>query len=960
MKGEARRAEHVSPDHHHLLSCSVMAFSAVPGRVDKMEGEQHVKDEFTCPGVLRGALLDVKATAERVFRVVLRIGGEENSYKTQDGQIWLQLKGRKSDVEGAKLFVKGVVNQEAQEEVQYPEVLHCVFCGAKQFFTDCLIRTTSAHIVVDSSGCLLIFGLTEPVVKAYSLITDLVEKYRNSQEQKTGRADESLDSRRAFKSLVERLEDTYTLDLLVLPVLVKEVLLDLVKQSRSDPSILDSSAVSSSSKTLLEFQENTDRLIVGEPTEKRRPGAQGVYTFLPGSPPSHFSSKSSSYGVKYLSMNKPRGETDIKDHNQESHNQFFHSLIGDLGSRTHAEGAEGTSHKREEQKAFEGGSQSKDEDRQTERLEERLQSTGLKQEFEHLLKFFTAMGYKEDVVVKVLARTGPGEASQLLDLIQHEQEESKIHSSVEAPGQETLHGVTGDAGVGVNGASGTKDDDFVLGVVKKAAASCGYTEDNVAKVYSNFAKQSPHELILGLQKVGMNDPEDARAGERKIAEEMEEQRRKAAAAALQKVRDRDLEVGKSDTRDKKSKSDRGESLPEKAQKKEEAPGMVEPRMRDLFLVPDTKHWCSRPELPSPSEHQPFATIPPTVRGPPQPIYPLQLPPPPLTNVSEQHRMGPVETQATKPKHKQGPPLARTGAVVTGPQRFLEGLKNPFVLQLKDDPGDPGLRQIIIDGSNVAMTHGLGAFFSCRGIALAVQHFWSRGHRKISVFVPQWRQKRDPKIKEHHFMTQLQDLGLLSFTPSREVQGQRINSYDDRFMLQLAQKTNGVIVTNDNMRDLVDESVVWKEIIKERLLQYLFAGDNFMVPDDPLGRSGPHINDFLRAQSRTLIPGSHSFAGVASSYTLPNPQPRAHTEVLNYRERTPGGLGRVQKSGWSQFQGEKEMNRSVEETLKLKHDLEEIFLGQENVVMMMLQCHPALTDINQLSHLILEQQTGTEK
>lgn len=31
------------------------------------------------------------------------------------------------------------------------------------------------------------------------------------------------------------------------------------------------------------------------------------------------------------------------------------------------------------------------------------------------------------------------------------------------------------------------------------------------------------------------------------------------------------------------------------------------------------------------------------------------------------------------------------------------------------------------------------------------------------------------------MAQLQDLGLLSFTPSREVEGQRINSYDDRYL-----------------------------------------------------------------------------------------------------------------------------------------------------------------------------------
>lgn len=40
------------------------------------------------------------------------------------------------------------------------------------------------------------------------------------------------------------------------------------------------------------------------------------------------------------------------------------------------------------------------------------------------------------------------------------------------------------------------------------------------------------------------------------------------------------------------------------------------------------------------------------------------------------------------------------------------------------------------------SHGLHRFFSCRGIALAVETFWRRGHRNITVFVPQWRQKRD--------------------------------------------------------------------------------------------------------------------------------------------------------------------------------------------------------------------------
>lgn len=52
-----------------------------------------------------------------------------------------------------QLFVKGVVNQEEQQEMSYPAALHCVFCGAKGLFMDCLIKTTSAHIMVRHGCC---------------------------------------------------------------------------------------------------------------------------------------------------------------------------------------------------------------------------------------------------------------------------------------------------------------------------------------------------------------------------------------------------------------------------------------------------------------------------------------------------------------------------------------------------------------------------------------------------------------------------------------------------------------------------------------------------------------------------------------------------------------------------------------------------------------------------------------
>ena len=52
---------------------------------------------------------------------------------------------------------------------------------------------------------------------------------------------------------------------------------------------------------------------------------------------------------------------------------------------------------------------------------------------------------------------------------------------------------------------------------------------------------------------------------------------------------------------------------------------------------------------------------------------------------------------------------------------------------------------------------------------------------------------------------LADKGLVVFTPSREVDNQRITSYDDTFVLDYAVKHGGVVITRDNYKDLVNVS-----------------------------------------------------------------------------------------------------------------------------------------------------------
>jgi ribonuclease ZC3H12 len=146
-----------------------------------------------------------------------------------------------------------------------------------------------------------------------------------------------------------------------------------------------------------------------------------------------------------------------------------------------------------------------------------------------------------------------------------------------------------------------------------------------------------------------------------------------------------------------------------------------------------------------------------------------------------------------------------------------------------------------------MCHGNNKIFSCRGIQLAVEYFQQRGHKDITVFVPSYR-KETPKpedpISDQEVLANLEKMGSLVFTPSRTVGNRRLVCYDDRYVLRLAADTDGIVVSNDNYRDLTIESPEFKRVIQERMLMYSFVNDRFMPPEDPLGRNGPTLDQFL--------------------------------------------------------------------------------------------------------------------
>lgn len=92
------------------------------------------------------------------------------------------------------------------------------------------------------------------------------------------------------------------------------------------------------------------------------------------------------------------------------------------------------------------------------------------------------------------------------------------------------------------------------------------------------------------------------------------------------------------------------------------------------------------------------------------------------------------------------------------------------------------------------------------------------HTILSIWFPMWLSPDQEILRE------LEKEGIVVFTPSRRIKGRRMVCYDDRFVLKLAAETNGIVVSNDTYRDLLNENQEYRKVVDERLLMYTFVND----------------------------------------------------------------------------------------------------------------------------------------
>nr|XP_041633019.1 endoribonuclease rege-1 isoform X2 [Drosophila kikkawai] len=218
------------------------------------------------------------------------------------------------------------------------------------------------------------------------------------------------------------------------------------------------------------------------------------------------------------------------------------------------------------------------------------------------------------------------------------------------------------------------------------------------------------------------------------------------------------------------------------------------------------------------------------------------------NVTKKQQKTPKKS--AKPKKKQSGRMNISQFTSAEKKKVGDYNSNTFnPTEETDEPGQAGdkpkstKRSIIIDGSNVAFAHGNSNVFSSEGIKYCLQYFDKMGHNAKAV-MPSFRRNAF-KSSNPELLDQLQKEGKIVFTPCKNIPGQKSISYDDRFILQLAYEWNAAVVSNDNYRDLIDESPAFKKIVETRVLGYTWCDNIFILPKDPYGRWGPTLDEILR-------------------------------------------------------------------------------------------------------------------
>lgn len=119
-----------------------------------------------------------------------------------------------------------------------------------------------------------------------------------------------------------------------------------------------------------------------------------------------------------------------------------------------------------------------------------------------------------------------------------------------------------------------------------------------------------------------------------------------------------------------------------------------------------------------------------------------------------------------------------------------------------------LRPIVVDGNNVAFHHGNHQRFSALGLKIVYEYFLQRGHEEIVIFATRHRTTLPEEVE---ILEYLEGINVLQWVPGKK----NTKHYDDLFVMEYANSTGGVIVSNDQFRDVYNSNPKYRNQIDYR-------------------------------------------------------------------------------------------------------------------------------------------------
>ena len=154
------------------------------------------------------------------------------------------------------------------------------------------------------------------------------------------------------------------------------------------------------------------------------------------------------------------------------------------------------------------------------------------------------------------------------------------------------------------------------------------------------------------------------------------------------------------------------------------------------------------------------------------------------------------------------------------------------------------RPVVIDGCNVAFNYGRNEQFQARGLIICYEYFKAKGFKDDQIIIVVKHVPRLPEM-DKLIIEELEKIGVLVSCPARLAGRESIRSDDDLFILETAYTKEGFVLSRDRYKQYWDCHPKYRPIIRDRLIQPTFVHDDLILPQDPLGRGGPTLDQFLR-------------------------------------------------------------------------------------------------------------------